>query len=142
MEQTDDHDGDLQEVLSRSPVAAPAVVLAHYPSTVFAAPPARVGLLLAGHTHGGQIRLPLLGCIWAHDRIPGRLARGLHKVGGTQMHVTAGLGVSGPIPLRILCPPELTVLTLRSPVAGTVRFEAREETPPYAEQQRKQAVAV
>ncbi len=90
----------------------PTVFLAHYPSTVFRLGSARVALQLSGHTHGGQIRLPYLGCIWSNDRFPVRLACGLSRVNGTALHVSAGIGVSFPLPVRINCPPEITILTL------------------------------
>lgn len=91
---------------------AVTILLAHYPSTVYRLGSHRVDLLLAGHTHGGQIRLPLLGCLWTHDRLPTRMARGLHRVDRTWLHVSAGLGVSPPILMRINCPPEISILTL------------------------------
>jgi len=90
-----------------------AILLAHYPSTVYRIRDDRVRLVLAGHTHGGQIRLPLLGCLWAQDRIPLGLVRGLHTVQGRCLNVSAGLGVSTPLRFRFLCPPELSILTLR-----------------------------
>jgi hypothetical protein len=89
------------------------VLLAHYPSTVLRLPPARVGLQLSGHTHGGQIRFPYLGCLWTNDRITRRMARGLHRVAETFLYVSSGIGVSWPIPLRIHCPPEVTIITLK-----------------------------
>ncbi|MFH1110714.1 MAG: hypothetical protein V1790_16175, partial [Planctomycetota bacterium] len=86
--------------------------LAHYPSTVFRVPMGKVQLVLSGHTHGGQIRLPGLGCVWANDRIPRRMSRGLHEVAGTMIHVSPGIGVCLPIRIRVNCPAEVTVLTL------------------------------
>jgi len=91
----------------------PTIALAHLPSTVFALPDGCVDLLLCGHTHGGQWRFGRLGCLWTNDQLPRDLAFGLNKVGGTYLHVTAGLGESGPIPIRIGCPPEVAVLVLR-----------------------------
>jgi hypothetical protein len=95
-----------------SGVDGPAVLLAHYPSTVFRLPRPRPPLQLSGHTHGGQIRFPWIGCLWPHDRIPRAFARGLHRVGGTVLHVSPGIGVSLPLRVRINCPPEITILNL------------------------------
>jgi predicted MPP superfamily phosphohydrolase len=90
----------------------PTILLAHYPSTVFRLPIGCVQLVLTGHTHGGQIRLPGLGCIWANDRVPLRISRGLHHVASTTIHVSPGIGVSLPLRIRWNCPPEVTVLGL------------------------------
>lgn len=90
------------------------ILLAHYPSIIFRVPPGRVALVLAGHTHGGQIRLPGLGCLWPNDAISGRMARGLSDVSGTKLHVSAGIGVSPPIRWRFNCPAEVSILTLRA----------------------------
>lgn len=91
---------------------SPTLLLAHYPSTVFRHSQARVGLQLSGHTHGGQIRLPRVGCLWSNDRLPARYAHGLHRLNGTTLHVSAGIGVSPPIPIRLNCPPEFSILTI------------------------------
>lgn len=107
--------GDVSAALCGVPPSVPVIMLAHYPSTVYRVPGNRVGLLLSGHTHGGQIRLPLLGCVWTNDRIPVSMARGLHRVGSTMLHVSAGIGVSPPIRMRYRCPPELSMITLESP---------------------------
>jgi predicted MPP superfamily phosphohydrolase len=77
-----------------------------------------VEVVLAGHTHGGQVRWPGIGCVWAHDSIGRRYAWGLHRVRGCLLHVTAGVGVTGPIRARVNCPPEIAVLVLRRGVGG------------------------
>jgi predicted MPP superfamily phosphohydrolase len=112
--QTWDGPGDIERALHRVASDRPTILLAHYPSTVYRVRDGRVRLVLAGHTHGGQIRLPLLGCVYAQDAIPLRMARGLHVVNGRTLNVSAGLGVSWPMRLRFLCPPEISLLTLRS----------------------------
>lgn len=91
----------------------PTILLAHYPSTVYRLPAGCVDLVLCGHTHGGQIRLPGIGCLWTNDRIARRLSRGLHRVADTWLFVTAGIGVSSPVRVRVNCPPEVAVLTLK-----------------------------
>ena len=103
---------DLQAALAAPGPHPLTILLAHYPSTFFRLPPGRVDLQFSGHTHGGQIRLPYLGCLWANDRLATRLARGLHSADGAFLHVNPGIGVSMLIPVRINCPPEVTLLTL------------------------------
>lgn len=76
------------------------------------------GLLLAGHTHGGQLRLPGTGALVTNCGIPRTMASGLHPypedTSGSDawLHVSAGLGTSPYAPARFCCRPEATVLTL------------------------------
>ena len=70
-------------------------------------------LVVAGHTHGGQVRLPLAGALVSNCTIPTRLARGLSRMGAAYLHVSPGLGTSKYAPFRFLCRPEATVLELR-----------------------------
>lgn len=106
----------LDLALSETSPDAPVVLLAHYPSTVFRLRSTQAALVLSGHTHGGQIRFPWIGCAWANDRIPRAMSRGLHGVNGTHLHVSPGIGVSLPLRVRINCPAEVAVLSLRSKV--------------------------
>lgn len=74
-------------------------------------------LLLAGHTHGGQLRLPLAGALVTNCDLDRKRARGLHThtAGGhdpSWLHVSAGLGTSPYAPVRFACRPEATLLTL------------------------------
>jgi predicted MPP superfamily phosphohydrolase len=73
-------------------------------------------LVLAGHTHGGQVAVPLVGALVSNCDLPLRYAKGLHRWRHGQaeslLHVSAGLGTSPYAPIRFACPPEATLLTL------------------------------
>lgn len=69
-------------------------------------------LLLAGHTHGGQVRLPGLGALVANCDLPLSQARGRSAHRGVPLHVSAGLGHSRYAPFRFACRPEATLLEL------------------------------
>jgi predicted MPP superfamily phosphohydrolase len=124
--------GNLDRALAGAPADLPIVLLAHYPSAVYRVRDERVELVLAGHTHGGQIRLPWIGCVWANDQIPLRLARGLHVVNGRYLHVCAGVGASSPVRARFLCPPEVGILTLCA--AGPTPWRAEKGKPELADE--------
>jgi uncharacterized protein len=70
-------------------------------------------LVIAGHTHGGQLRVPFYGALVANCDLDPRRARGLSRHSdSTLLHVSAGLGTSPYTPVRFACPPEATLLTL------------------------------
>ncbi|HXF58148.1 MAG TPA: metallophosphoesterase [Actinomycetota bacterium] len=105
---------DLRAALREDPEALGlAVVHAPDPAPELAALGYRV--ILAGHTHGGQVRLPLVGALVTNSTVPRRLAMGLARVGPALLHVSPGLGTSKYAPFRFLCRPEATLLEL---VAG------------------------
>ena len=89
-------------------LARPTIVLAHDPFW-FAHVPAGPYLTLAGHTHGGQVRLPRIGAFTNASRAPLRWSLGHVVEEGRQLYVTSGIGTSG-IPLRIGTPPEFAVI--------------------------------
>ena len=70
------------------------------------------GLVLAGHTHGGQLRVPGYGALVTNCGLDRARARGLSRYDGAWLHVSAGLGTSPYYPVRFACPPEATLLTL------------------------------
>jgi predicted MPP superfamily phosphohydrolase len=72
-------------------------------------------LILAGHTHGGQLRVPGVGALVTNCGLDTGRARGLSRWGRAWLHVSAGVGTSPFAPVRFACPPEATLLTL---VAG------------------------
>jgi predicted MPP superfamily phosphohydrolase len=69
-------------------------------------------LLVAGHTHGGQVCVPGYGALVTNCDLPRRMASGLHRYRTSWLHVSAGLGTSPTAPVRFACPPEATLLTL------------------------------
>ena len=75
-------------------------------------------LLLAGHTHGGQLRLPGIGALVTNCDLPRQQARGLSDWQGVPLHVSAGMGASPYSDYRLFTPPEATLLTLRAPKPG------------------------
>lgn len=73
-------------------------------------------LLLAGHTHGGQVCVPGVGALVTNCGLDRRMAKGLHRWPGSAswLHVSAGLGTHPTAPVRFACKPEATMLTLVS----------------------------
>ncbi len=71
-------------------------------------------LLLAGHTHGGQVCVPFYGALTTNCDLPTSMAKGLHRWPGSDawLHVSAGLGTHPTAPMRFACRPEASVLTL------------------------------
>lgn len=73
------------------------------------------GLVLSGHTHGGQLRVPGVGALVTNCDLDRRMARGLTRWSAASwLHVSAGLGTSPYAPVRFACPPEASLLTLRA----------------------------
>lgn len=105
---------DIGKALAGIPDGRPVLLLAHEPEQgVFLAPPPRPILVLAGHTHGGQIRIPGLG--WLDDRLrPYSCRRGACQHRGWNQFVTSGVGTSL-LPLRIGVPPEMVLVRLYAP---------------------------
>jgi hypothetical protein len=101
---------DIQAALSVVPTGAPVILLTHNPD-VFPEVPERVALTLAGHTHGGQVALPLLGRPIVPSRYGQRYAYGLVVEDGRALFVSPGIGTSI-IPVRFRVPPEISLATL------------------------------
>jgi predicted MPP superfamily phosphohydrolase len=69
-------------------------------------------VILTGHTHGGQVRMPFVGALVTNSHLPTRIAKGLSMIPPAVMHVSPGLGTSKYAPFRFLCRPEATVIEL------------------------------
>jgi predicted MPP superfamily phosphohydrolase len=85
----------------------------HSPDSAPEAAALGYGLIVAGHTHGGQVRLPFVGALVTNCSMPRRLVAGLIRMGGAVLHTSRGLGTSKYAPFRFWCRPEATYLELR-----------------------------
>jgi predicted MPP superfamily phosphohydrolase len=94
----------------------PVVVLCHapdYADDLLAMPLGKtIGLMLSGHTHGGQVRLPFVGALEL-PTMGKKYVEGLFRLGDMHLYVNRGIGTIG-LPFRLNCPPEITLFTLRS----------------------------
>lgn len=88
----------------------PIIVLAHEPDILPDIAKYKADLMLSGHTHGGQVRLPFWGAV-VLPPLGKKYVEGLFQYGETQLYVNRGIGTVG-MPFRLNCPPEITVLTL------------------------------
>jgi len=96
------------------------VLLSHAPLTATLLPAeSAVDLVLSGHTHGGQVRLPLL---WRAVLPPchGGFTSGLYRLGRTTLYVSRGFGGVGLVPIRFMCPPEVAFLEVSHCCGGDV----------------------
>ena len=89
------------------------VAVMHSPDSAPEAAACGYDLLIAGHTHGGQVRLPLVGALVTNSALPPRLASGLIRMGGSALSLSPGLGTSKYAPFRFWCRPEAILLELR-----------------------------
>ena len=92
------------------------LLFSHYPDMLWhLRPETRVDLLVAGHTHGGQVSIPGFGPPITLSSVPRHVAAGgLHSVDGRRIYVSRGLGYEGGWAprIRLFAPPELSLLTL------------------------------
>jgi len=96
--------------LAAIPEGAPVIVLTHNPD-LFARVPRRVLLTLAGHTHGGQVNLPVLGRLIVPSHFGDRYAIGHVREDSRDLFVSPGIGTSI-VPVRFRVPPEISLLTV------------------------------
>lgn len=103
---------DLRVAPRRSPGRFGIAVM-HSPDAAPEAAALGYELIVAGHTHGGQVRLPFVGALVTNSSMPRRLVSGLIRMGSAVLHTSPGLGTSKYAPFRFWCRPEATVLELR-----------------------------
>jgi len=103
----------MDHVLASLPETGAAILLAHEPDyAVTSAMTGRFDLQLSGHTHGGQIYLPLLG-LMGKTHLGVSFPWGLYHIGDMLQYTNRGIGMAH-LPIRINCPPEITVLSFKS----------------------------
>src|SRR3989454_489162 len=101
---------DIELALRRAPPEAFQVLLAHRPGAFDGAAPRGIPLTLAGHIHGGQLYLPVIG--WSVGRLITKYVMGHFRQGNSQLYVSRGIGVVG-VPIRVFVPPEIALIELR-----------------------------
>lgn len=104
---------DAREAFRGVPTDMPRILLSHHPDYAeFLPPEERIDLVLAGHTHGGQVRLPFSIAPVVPSNFGQKYSGGLVRLNeNTQVYVSRGVGVVM-IPVRFNCPPELTLIKL------------------------------
>lgn len=105
---------DVQSALSQVSDSGPVMLFTHNPD-VFPEVPASVNLTIAGHTHGGQVYIPGVGRPVVPSRYGERYAIGHVEEQGRHLFISSGLGTSI-LPVRFLVPPEISVITVRTPL--------------------------
>jgi uncharacterized protein len=90
-----------------APLSERRILLTHFPQAVDRIGDAGFAAILAGHSHGGQVRLPFYGSIYLPPGV-GQYDLGSYQTAAGPLHVTAGIGTSG-LPVRFCCPPELSL---------------------------------
>ena len=105
-----EHRSDPARAIPPAVAKEPVILLAHEPDILPDIARYNVDLMLSGHTHGGQVRLPFVPPL--HLPVYGKkYVEGWFRCGPTQLYVSRGIGTTG-VPFRLRCPPEITVITL------------------------------
>lgn len=105
---------DLGAALRSVPARDPKILLCHNPVGIRQASEHGIDFVLSGHTHGGQVRLPVVGSVYGRSKFGERFVEGWNRLNGTQIYVSRGIG-KVLVPIRFGCPPEIACLRLRRP---------------------------
>lgn len=105
----------LAQLTAQVPDDAPQLFLYHSPELMPEAAEIGIDLYVCGHTHGGQVRLPLVGPLLTSSQLGRKYVMGLYREGRTHLYVSRGVGLEGlSAPrVRFLAPPEITLFTIR-----------------------------
>jgi hypothetical protein len=114
---------DLRRAVQGIPQEAARVLLAHNPRIIHLASRHGVSLVLSGHTHGGQVNLPVLGTVYGRSPERLRYKIGWDRMGATQIYVSRGIGTIV-LPCRLRCPAEITHLELLQGASGSSQVVA------------------
>ena len=104
---------EMKQALDGVPDGQPRILLGHSPDVVDQMDGARFDLILAGHTHGGQINLPLINGAWLLNGPSRRYVEGMFDVEGSPMYVNRGIGTPK-VPVRLGSRPEITYFTFHA----------------------------
>jgi len=114
---------DVRRAMKGIPKGAATVLLAHNPRIISLASRNGVSLVLSGHTHGGQVNIPLLGTVYGRSPQRLRYKIGWDRLGATQIYVSRGIGTIV-LPWRLRCPAEITSLELLQSASENCRSAA------------------
>lgn len=103
---------DLPAALRSVPARDPKILLCHNPLGIHRASTHGIDFVISGHTHGGQVRLPVVGSLRGNSKLGERFIDGWNRLNGTQIYISRGIGRSV-VPLRLNCPPEIACFRLR-----------------------------
>jgi predicted MPP superfamily phosphohydrolase len=102
----------MDTAIGYAPLPIPRILLCHRPYYLKQASEKKIDLVLSGHTHGGQVVFGRFGnIVLAPSRLASKYVWGKYREGDTHMYVTRGVGTVG-LPVRLNCPPEVTLITL------------------------------
>jgi len=113
LDDTTGYRGDFCAALAGIPAGEPIVLLSHIPDVLAKASDEDIDLILAGHTHGGQVLIPGIGAPHAPVRLGAELLAGGRRMGHSRIQVSRGIGTTV-WPIRYDCPPEIGLFTLRA----------------------------
>jgi predicted MPP superfamily phosphohydrolase len=107
---------DFPSALNGLPAHDAKILLCHNPLGIRTAAQHGVDFVLSGHTHGGQVKLPVVGSVFGRSKLGERFVEGWNTLNGTQIYISRGIG-KVLVPVRLGCPPEIACLRLRRPTA-------------------------